>query len=61
VTVGLAAVEQASDRLLADVAALREADRALVETRFLRDRRVVEVKAIARAPALDAHDLGRVL
>jgi len=61
VAVGLAAVEQARDGLLADVAAFREADGALVEPGLLRDRRVVEVDSVARAPALDPHDLRRDL
>ena len=54
VAVGLAPVEQPRDGLLADVAALREAHGALVEAGLLRDRRVVEVDAVARAAALDA-------
>ena len=49
VAVRLALVVQARDGLLADVAALREAHRALVEAGLLRDRRVVEVDAVARA------------
>ena len=56
--VGLALVEQPRDGLLADVAALGEAHRALVQRGLLRDRRVVHVQAEARAPGLDAQDLG---
>jgi hypothetical protein len=58
VAVRLALVEEAGDRFLSDVAALREADGALVESRLLRDDGVVEVDAVARAPALDAQHLG---
>jgi len=58
VAVGLAAVVQAGDGLLPDVAALGEAHRALVEAGLLRDDRVVEVDAVARAAALDAQHLG---
>ena len=56
--IGLAAVVQARDRLLADVAALLEVDRALVEPCLLRDRRLVDVDPVARPAALDAQDLG---
>ena len=59
--VRLAAVEEPRDRLLADVAALRERDGALVEPGLLRNHRVVEIDAIAGAPALDAQALGGVL
>jgi hypothetical protein len=57
VAIGLAAVVQAGDGLLPDVAALREAHGALVEAGLLRDDRVVEVDAVARAAALDAQHL----
>jgi DNA polymerase-3 subunit epsilon len=50
--------EQARDRLLADVAALRERDRALVQAGLLRDHGVVEVDPVARAAALDPQALG---
>jgi len=59
--VGLALVEQARHRLLADVAALGEADGPVVEPGLLGDRRVVDVDAEARAPGLDAHELGGLL
>ncbi len=59
--VGSAPVIQARDRLLADVAALGEAHRALVQARLLRDHAAVEIHSVARAPVLDAHDLGGVL
>src|SRR6185312_7550854 len=59
--VRLALVIEARDGLLADVAALLERDRALVEAGLLRDRRVVQVDAVARAAALDAQRLDRVL
>ena len=59
--VGLAAVEEPRHRLLADVAALREAHGAGVEPGLLGDRRVVDVDAVARPAALDAEDLGGVL
>jgi len=52
---------QARDGLLAHVAALGEADRALVEARLLGDDRFVEVHAVARAPVLDAQHVGRGL
>jgi hypothetical protein len=52
---------QARDGLLADVAALGEADRAVVEAGLLRDHRVVEVHAVARAAVLDPQDVGRGL
>ena len=42
---------QARDGLLADVAALGEAHRAVVEPGLLGDDRVVELDAVARAPA----------
>jgi hypothetical protein len=61
VAVGPAAPVQPRDRLLADVAALGEADGAIVEARLLGDDGVVEVGPIARAAALDAQDLGGVL
>ena len=59
--VRLAAPVQPRDGLLTDVAALREADRAVVEAGLLRDRRVVEVDPVAGAAGLDADDLGRGL
>ena len=59
--VRLALVEEARDRLLADVAALREADGALVEPGLLRDHGLVEVDAVARPPGLHARDLGVAL
>ncbi len=58
VAIGLAAVVQPRDRLLADVAALRERDRAFVEAGLLGDHAVVEVDAVARAAALDPQALG---
>src|SRR4051794_39724814 len=61
VAVRLAAVVQARDGLLADVAALAERHGALVEPGLLRDDRLVEVDAVARAPGLDAQHLGRRL
>ena len=61
VAVGLALVVQAGDRLLADVAALGEADGALVDPRLLGDRRRRHLAAEARAPRLDPEDLGRLL
>ena len=59
--VWLAAVVQARDRLLTDVAALRERHRALVQIRLLRDHGLVEVEAEARAAVLDAHALGNLV
>src|SRR5438067_2132141 len=41
------------DSLLSYVAALRERDRAVVETRFLGDHRVAQINPVARATALD--------
>ena len=61
VAVRLALVVQARDGLLAHVAALREGHRPLVEAGLLRDDRVVEVDAVARAPGLHAQHLGRGL
>ena len=58
-TVGLAPVVEARDRLLAHVAALREAHGALVQPCLLRDRALVDVDPEARAPGFDAHALGR--
>ena len=58
VAVGLALVVQAGDGLLADVAALGEADGPVVEAGFLGDDGLVELDAVAGAAALDAHDLG---
>ena len=48
-----APVIEARDRLLADVAALREAHRALVQAGLLGDRGLVDVDPVAGAPALD--------
>ena len=56
--VRLASVEQPRDGLLTDVAALRERDGAIVEPRLLRDHRLVEVDAVARAPVFDPDPLG---
>src|SRR5205085_5953775 len=56
---GLAPVVEARDRLLAHVAALREAHGALVQPSLLRDRALVDVAPEARAPGFDAHALGR--
>ncbi len=61
VAVRLAAVEQPRDGLLADVTALGERDRAVVEAGLLRDHRVVEVDPVARAAVLDAQRLGRLV
>ena len=58
VAVRLAAVVQPRDRLLADVAALRERHRALVEAGLLGDHGVVEVDAVAGAAVLDPQALG---
>ena len=57
--VRLAAEVQPRDRLLADVAALLERDRAGVEPGLLRDHGVVEVGAVARPAGLHAADLER--
>ena len=59
--VGPAPVVETRDRLLADVAALREAHRALVQPRLLGDRALVDVHAVARPAVLDAHDLRGLL
>src|SRR5437588_619613 len=56
--VRLALVVQPGDRLLAHVAALREAHGALVESGLLGDGVGVEVEAEARAPGLDAQAFG---
>ena len=61
VAVRLAPVVEAGDRLLPDVAALAERHGALVEAGLLRDHAVIEVDAVARAAALDPHDLGGLL
>ena len=58
VAVRPALVEEPRDGLLADVTALREAHRALVQPGLLGDHRVVEVDAVARPARLDAQDLG---
>src|ERR1039458_7552261 len=55
--VWLAAVIQARDRLLADVAPPCEPPRALVQPALRGDPAVVEAPSVAGAPALDAHDL----
>ena len=59
VAVRLALPVQAGDRLLADVAALRERDGAVVEPCLLRDDGLVELRAPARAARLDAQHLER--
>src|SRR5262245_18926308 len=59
--VGLSLVLQPGDGLLADVAALSEADRALVDPGLLGDRRSGHLATESRAPALDANDLRRLL
>ena len=56
--VRLAPVVQPGDRLLADVAALGEADRALVDPGLLGDRRRRHLAAEARPARLDPDDLG---
>ena len=56
--VGLAAVEQPRDRLLADVAALLKRDGAVVEAGLLRDHAVIEVDPVPGAAALDPDALG---
>ena len=61
VPVGLSPVVQAGDRLLADVAALGEADGASVDARLLRDRGGAHLAPEAGASRLDAQDLGRRL
>jgi hypothetical protein len=58
--VGVAAVREAHDRLLADVAALREGDRPLDDSRLGGEARAVEVDAEARDAALDAQRLPRL-
>ena len=58
VAVRLALVVQAGDRLLADVAALGEADGALVDARLLRDRLRRHLAPEARTALLDPDDLG---
>ena len=57
----MAAVVHAGDRLLAHVAALREADGALLEPDLSRQVVGGHVDAVARPPALDADDLRRLL
>jgi DNA polymerase-3 subunit epsilon len=54
--VRLAAVIQPRDRLLADVAPLRERHRALVEACLLRDHRVVQIDAVPRPAVFDPHE-----
>jgi len=61
VPVRLAAIVQPRDRLLSDVAALRERHGALVEPGLLGDHGVVEVDAVARTAVLDPQRLGRRL
>ena len=58
--VGVAAVREAHDRLLADVAALGERDGALHDARLGRQVRRVEVDAVARQALLDAQRLAHV-
>ncbi len=53
VPVRLASVIEPRDRLLPDVAALRERDRAGVQTSFLWDHAVVEIDPVAGSAALD--------
>ena len=57
----MTAVVQAGDRLLARVAALREADRALLEPRLGRHHTVVELAAESRCSGEDPEPLERVL
>ena len=52
--IGLALVVEACDRLLADIAALCEAHRALVQAPLLGDDGLVEVDPVARPAMLDA-------
>src|SRR5271166_3327595 len=59
--VRLALVVEPRHRLLADITALGEAHRALVQTGLLGNHAVVEVQPVAGAPVLDAHDLRRGL
>ena len=61
VAVRLALVVEAGDRLLADVAALGEADGALVDAGLLGDRRRRHLAPEARAAGLHPQDLGRRL
>ena len=56
--VGTALVVEAGDRLLADVAALGEADRALDDAGLGGHRLGAHLGAEARRPGLDPHDLG---
>ena len=56
----MAPVVHAGDRLLADVAALREAHRALHDPGLAGQVLLAHVDAVARPAALDAHDLGRL-
>src|SRR3954463_12485109 len=56
VAVRLAPVMEAGDRLLADIAALREAHGALVDPGLLRDRRGGHLVAEARSSRLHAQD-----
>ena len=57
VAVRLAPVVEAGHRLLADVAALREADGAVVDSGLLGDRRGGHLAAEPRTPRLHAQDL----
>ena len=59
--VRLASVMQAGHRLLPDVAALGEADGALVDSRLLGHRLGIHVIAEPWPPGLDANALGRLL
>ena len=61
VAVRLAPVVEPRDRLLADVAALREAHGALVDARLLRHRVRVHVEAEPRPAGLDPDALRRLL
>src|SRR5206468_4085428 len=60
VAVRLALVEKPRDGLLAHVAALREADRALVYAGLLPNHIVPELEPEPLAPGLDAEDLSRL-
>ena len=51
-------MQHADDDFLADVAALRQADRALLDAGLERDRVLVHVLAEHRAAGLDAADFG---
>jgi hypothetical protein len=55
----MSAVEHADDHFLADVASLRERDRARLDPGFERDRVLRHVHAEERIPGLDARGLER--